>query len=255
VDVSRSLSSQLTLTVPPTPLGSGFEIRTHRPCSPFNNGNRLHTPKTIQSPKNLHSPKSYHHYQSLPSSRQSNQTSLTNFSQTIGSMETELVELKYIFTEKDAITERLNAAISIQKMFRGYSTRKKYMKYHASLRAWRIEKSKNFIDGFERAMSRAGYICSATQAMYMKRTVRLLMAVFKRWEHVCKQSLPYRRSNMVAAEDKYQWVMRRLKRMVGLIFMLSLKLHLITLLSPYLSICLCVSVSISPTPFNNFCSI
>jgi hypothetical protein len=138
----------------------------------------------------------------------------SGLSRTVFDMEEQLTELRHMFGGTNPIEQRTIAALKIQTTFRSYSSRKKFHAYQLSFQSWRFGRSKNFLPFLQHGLARAGEIETNLNALSVRREYRLIVAIFSRWKHICKQSAPFRLSIRSAAEEKYLQFMFRLKSQV-----------------------------------------
>lgn len=136
------------------------------------------------------------------------------FSRTVFDMEEQLTELRHMFAGTNPLQQRTIAALKIQTIFRSYSSRKKFHAYHISFQSWRFGRSKIYLPFLENGLARAGEIEMNIDALSIRREYRLIVAIFSRWKHICKQSAPFRLSIRSAAEEKYLQFVFRLKSRV-----------------------------------------
>jgi hypothetical protein len=174
-------------------------------------------PATHQFHQNLHSGSQLknQHFQAQGGVRKGDiKYDSGGFSRTVYDMEEQLTELRHMFSGTNPIHQRTVAALKIQTRFRSYSTRKRFNAYQLSFQSWRSGRSRNFLPFLQLGLERAGEVEIALNALSVRREFRLIVAIFSRWKHICKQSAPFRLSIRSAAEEKYFQFMFRLKSQV-----------------------------------------
>lgn len=134
---------------------------------------------------------------------------------TVYEMEDHINELRHIFRPTDPLQERHWAAIKIQSRIRTFIVRQRYYKYWNALRSWRTGKILNMMPVLELKLANAARVDLGMRGMQLKRDHVLVGAIFNRWQHICKQSAPFRRSMVIAAEEKFQAKRFKLKLEVG----------------------------------------
>lgn len=220
-------SSLVTLSIPDTQQqrgggGGSYENSPHRSVykspSKSSQGLAISTPSRRVSSafSPAHTPNSSHHRHSHsasaagPGARGHHITDHTTgndfmkFTHTIEDMDKQLSELKYLFRPMNPLVERDLSAIKIQSMVRKWITQRKYKKYWDSISSWRMGRSQSYLPIIDRGIYRSSRIASTIQSMQIKKSSKLLKSIFDRWVHICKQSAPFRRSMVVAADEKYR---------------------------------------------------
>jgi hypothetical protein len=157
---------------------------------------------------------------------------LMKFTSTIDHMDKQLAELKYLFRPMDPLLERSHSVIKIQAVVRRWIAQRKYQKYWMSLSSWCLGRAQTYLPVIEQGLYRSSRINSTIQSIHIKKSSILLKSIFDRWIHICKQSAPFRRSMIVAAEERYRAKIFRFKLEVPFF-------------SPCLSPCPCLCVSVS----------
>jgi hypothetical protein len=135
---------------------------------------------------------------------------------TVYEMEDHINELRHIFRPTDPLQERNLAAIKIQSHIRTFITKRRYHKYWAALNSWRTAKVLNMMPVLEAKLEAATRVDLGMNTLQLKKNHGLVGAIFDRWQHICKQSAPFRRSMLVAAEEKFQAKIFKLKLDVSL---------------------------------------
>lgn len=196
--------SPLTIAVPSRP-------HSHYENSPIKTMHR--------SPKSSHGPS--RRGSTIPPSPYGNGGGhdLGKFSHTIDHMDEQLAELKYLFRPVDPLVERQLSALKIQSMVRRWICQKKYNRYWASLASWRTGRAQSYLPILERGLYRSSRVSSTIQSLHIKKSSKLLKSIFDRWVHICKQSAPFRRSMLVAAEEKYRAKIFKFKLEVSSFFL------------------------------------
>jgi hypothetical protein len=69
---------------------------------------------------------------------------------------------------------------------------------------FRFGRVKKFLCLIENDLTSAGNIESGSRSLLMKRNTATIQKIFERWSYICRQTAPFRRANMMAAENKYQ---------------------------------------------------
>jgi hypothetical protein len=169
-------------------------------------------------------------------------TDLMKFTHTINDMDKQLAELKFLFRPMNPLLERDLSAIKIQALVRRWITQKKFQSYWTSISNWRHGRSTLFLSLIDRGIYRCSRISSAMAAMEIKKNSKLMKNIFERWVHICKQSAPFRRSMLVAAEEKYRAKIFRFKLEVFLL------LSSLLLYSASSLLCLCAAPPSLPHP-------
>ena len=129
---------------------------------------------------------------------------------TVSGMEDHISELRHLFKPTDPLEERNWASIKIQSCIRTFIVRKRYLKYWAAVSAWRRGRCAVLLPILNRLLDNASRVELGISAMLMRRQQCLVGAIFNRWQHICRQSAPFRRSMLVAAEEKFQAIRFRL---------------------------------------------
>ena len=138
---------------------------------------------------------------SRPMSRQENEEAVVH---TVNDMDGKIRELRLIFHPRDPIEERTAAVIKIGALIRGWLARQRYMKYWKGLYRFRYGRVKKFLCLIETGLTAAGNIQSGTRSLIAKRNTNITHKIFDRWSYLCRQTAPFRRANMLIAENKYQ---------------------------------------------------
>jgi hypothetical protein len=137
---------------------------------------------------------------SRPMSRQENEEAVVH---TVNDMDTKIRELRLIFHPNDPIEERTQAVIKIGALIRGWLTRQRFHKYWKALYQFRYGRVKKFLCLIETDLTAAGNVESGTRSLLMKRNTSTVQKIFERWSYICRQTAPFRRANLLAAENKF----------------------------------------------------
>lgn len=137
---------------------------------------------------------------SRPMSRQENEEAVVH---TVNDMDSKIRELRLIFHANDPMEERIKAAVKIGAFIRGWLVRQRYQKYWKALYEFRYGRVKKFLSLIETDLSTAGNVESGARTLMMKRNTSTMEKIFERWAHICRQTAPFRRANLLAAENKY----------------------------------------------------
>jgi hypothetical protein len=138
---------------------------------------------------------------SRPLSHEENEEAVVH---TVNDMDSKIRELRLIFHPIDPLEERTLAVIKIAALIRGWVTRQRYRKYWKAMYDYRFGRVKKFLCLIETDLIAAGNIESGTRSLVMKRNTATVQKIFERWSYICRQTAPFRRANMMAAENKYQ---------------------------------------------------
>jgi len=138
---------------------------------------------------------------SRPMSRQENEEAVVH---TVNDMDSKIRELRLIFHPIDPLEERTIAVIKIAALIRGWLARRRYQKYWKAMYEFRLGRVKKFLFLIETDLTTAGNIESGTRSLVMKRNTATVQKIFERWCYICRQTAPFRRANMQAAENKFQ---------------------------------------------------
>lgn len=136
-----------------------------------------------------------------PMSRQESDEAVVH---TVSDMDSKIRELRLIFHPKDPLVEREHAVVKICALVRGWLTRQRYQKYWKALYEFRYGRVRKFLCLIEADLIAAGNVESGSQSMLMKRNTMSIQKIFERWAYLCRQTAPFRRANLLAAENKYQ---------------------------------------------------
>jgi hypothetical protein len=209
---SSSSSSSLSIIVPPSRPKSNYEKSPLKSISKLSH----HGPSgTNSTPSRHHSAPPYSPAirgsygqgttnTTLSHGHGSSSSDLIKFTSTIDHMDKQLSELKYLFRPMNPLHERYYSIIKIQSRIRQWIIQKKYQKYWTSLSSWCHHRSQTFLPLIDYGLYRSSRINSTILAIQIKKNNILLKLIFDRWIHICKQSAPFRRSMIVAAEEKYR---------------------------------------------------
>ena len=137
---------------------------------------------------------------SRPMSRQENEEAV---GQTVNDMDTKIRELRLIFHNNDPIVERTQAIVKISAFIRGWLARQRYHKYWKAMYTFRHGRVKKFLCLMETDLSSAGNVESGTRSLLMKRNTITVEKIVERWCQICRQTAPFRRANLLAAENKF----------------------------------------------------
>lgn len=137
---------------------------------------------------------------SRPMSRQENEEAVVH---TVNDMDTKIRELRLIFHANDPIVERTQAADKISSFIRGWLARQRFQKYWKAMYEFRYGRVKKFLRLIETDLSTAGNMESGARSLLMKRNTTTVEKIFERWAHICRQTAPFRRANLLAAENKF----------------------------------------------------
>jgi hypothetical protein len=162
------------------------------------------TPNSSHHPNHHHSRHSHSATATGAATATATGNDLMKFTHTIDDMDKQLSELKYLFRPMNPLVERDLSALKIQSVVRRWISQRKYKKYWDSISSWRIGRSEIYLPIISHGIYRCSRITSAIQSMQIKKSSKLLKSIFDRWVHICKQSAPFRRSMVVAAEERYR---------------------------------------------------
>jgi hypothetical protein len=185
----------------PTPLISAARQRYNKPRSSANTPQRGGRGGSNLNTESMSEVVDTNADVSRPLSRQENEEAVVH---TVNDMDSKIRDLRLIFHPTDPIEERTRAVIRIAALIRGWLARQRYHKYWKAMYEFRYGRVKKFLCLIETDLTAAGNVESGARSLLMKRNTMTTQKVFERWAYICRQTAPFRRANLLQAENKFQ---------------------------------------------------